>query len=529
MTSPQPHRRQSAHTASDNNNSRTTGPKRQKETVAQTDNTPRPESGHPPWPEMPTPSTHPTPYQIFQLHKAAPYKKGPFYELVKLYHPDRHGHCCNVPLVDSLPDHIKMQRYRLIVAAHDILSDPTKRRAYDCWGAGWSTHTDVGGAPSAGNPDVKTRWSGFHDNGSPAGNATWEDWEKWYRRGTPDHQSPIYCSNGEFISFVAFVVFLSAIWQASRVDGHQKRFNEQVEQVHNDASKSLHRRRSETRESSNDKAILRFFTLQGTNTYLVGTGPQRILIDTGEGKPSWSERLSAILSSERAVISDALLTHWHPDHVGGVKDLLKLCPDARIYKHHATDGQLSIEDGQKFTTQGAVLHAFHCPGHTTDHMAFVLEEEDAMFSGDNVLGHGTAVFEDLAVYMISLQRMHGRFSGRVYPGHGAIIDDGRRRITQYIGHRQQREREVLQALTEARKGARTGQHHDGVLHDDSNGGARTSMELVKIIYHDVPESLHEPAARGMKQVLHKLAKEEKVVPSADGQRWLVDETSNPVL
>lgn len=258
MSSPQPpYQRQFGHKAP-TCNPQITGARRQQYTTTQARNSASPEDGTSPWPEMPTLSTNPTPYQIFQLDKTAPYKKARFYELVKLYHPDRHGHCCNFPHIDSLPHDTKMKRYRLIVAANNILSDPIKRKAYDLWGAGWTNHTDVGGAPNTQDPGMKTRWSGFHDNGSPAGNATWEDWEKWYRRGTPDHQSPVYCSNGEFISFVAFVVFLSAIWQASRVDGHQKRFNEQIELIHNDASKNLHQRRNETRELSNDKAILRF-------------------------------------------------------------------------------------------------------------------------------------------------------------------------------------------------------------------------------------------------------------------------------
>ena len=100
-----------------------------------------------------------------------------------------------------------------------------------------------------------------------------------------------------------------------------------------------------------------------------------------------------------------------------MKDLLSLCPKAIIYKHDPTIGQRPISDGQLFETQGARLRAFYCPGHTSDHMAFVLEEENAMFTGDNVLGNGTAVFEDLAVYLDSLSRMREQFHGRAYPAH----------------------------------------------------------------------------------------------------------------
>lgn len=149
----------------------------------------------------------------------------------------------------------------------------------------------------------------------------------------------------------------------------------------------------------------------------MGRGEHRLLLDTGEGKPSWSHCLSSILTSEFTTISQAIITHWHPDHVGGVEDLISLCPKVIVHKHDPASGQKPIHDGQIFETEGAKLRAFHCPGHTTDHMAFVLEEEDAMFTGDNVLGHGTAVFEDLAVYLDSLSRMREQFHGRAYPGH----------------------------------------------------------------------------------------------------------------
>ena len=100
-----------------------------------------------------------------------------------------------------------------------------------------------------------------------------------------------------------------------------------------------------------------------------------------------------------------------------MKDLLSFCPNVKVHKHDPASGQNPIYDGQIFETEGARLRSFHCPGHTTDHMAFVLEEENAMFTGDNVLGHGTAVFENLAVYLDSLSRMREQFHGRIYPGH----------------------------------------------------------------------------------------------------------------
>ena len=200
-------------------------------------------------------------------------------------------------------------------------------------------------------------------------------------------------------------------------------------------------------------------------------------------------------------MSHAIITHWHLDHAGGVKDLLSLCPDAVIHKHNPTPGQKTINDGQIFKTEGALLRAFHCPGHTTDHMALVLEEENAMFTGDNVLGHGTAVFEDLATYLDSLAQMRKQFGGRAYPGHGEVIEDGRGRITEYISHRKQREDELLQALRKI-------------------DGEATPLELVKVVYEDVPENLHEAAANGALQVLQKLEGEGKVISNGNG-KWQI--------
>lgn len=82
-------------------------------------------------------------------------------------------------------------------------------------------------------------------------------------------------------------------------------------------------------------------------------------------------------------MQQALLTHWHGDHVNGVQDLLKICPQAQVFKHQPDEGETDIQDGQVFKVEGATLTACHTPGHTVDHMAFVLQEEDALFTGDS--------------------------------------------------------------------------------------------------------------------------------------------------
>lgn len=245
------------------------------------------------------------------------------------------------------------------------------------------------------------------------------------------------------------------------------------------------------------------FTLQGTNTYIVGTGAKRLLIDTGEGKEAWLQSLKSTLSKHNITIDKALLSHWHPDHVQGVPDLLSHSPGTQVLKSHL-DGNsewLDISDGQTFTTEGATLRAFHCPGHTTDHIAFILEEEDAMFTADNVLGQGTAVFEDYATYMKSLDSMGKQFKGRAYPGHGPVIDNGPAKINDYIKHRKQREQQVLDVLAQ----------------DKETGW--TSMEIVKVIYKDYPENLWEPAEKGVLQILDKLKGEGKVVKDEKKGTW----------
>ncbi|MCJ1391960.1 hypothetical protein MMC18_004827 [Xylographa bjoerkii] len=265
------------------------------------------------------------------------------------------------------------------------------------------------------------------------------------------------------------------------------------------------------------------FTLQGTNTYLIGRGPARLLIDTGQGLPHWSTSLSTLLSTHNLSITTVLLTHHHADHTLGVPSLLSLCPTAQLHKHPAPPSPsahahpslpaslaatiLPIADSQVFTTDGATLRALHTPGHTPDHVCFVLEEEGALFTGDNVLGHGTAVFDELGLYLASLERMRaeGGWTGRAYPGHGEVVEDGRGRVAEYVAHRRMREEEVLVALR-GEEGGRDG------------GEGRTPGEVVRVVYKDVSVSLHAAAEGGVLQVLGKLEGEGTVV-RGEGGRW----------
>ncbi|RPB29457.1 metallo-beta-lactamase superfamily protein [Terfezia boudieri ATCC MYA-4762] len=249
------------------------------------------------------------------------------------------------------------------------------------------------------------------------------------------------------------------------------------------------------------------FTLQGSNTYLIGTGDKRILIDTGAGHEHWIKTLEKVLADEKAEVSTALVTHWHYDHVGGIADLKKISPGTVVYKNRPSGGQEDITDRQVFSVEGASLTAYYTPGHTVDHMCFFLSEESALFTGDNVLGHGTSVFEDLATYLSSLEKMKEipALSGRGYPGHGEVLDDAKDAVDGYIAHRMARERQVLMVMKEG--------------HPLGGDEVMTAMEMVRLIYKEIPRELWSTAEMGVVQILEKLEGEKKVL--REGEGWVL--------
>lgn len=220
------------------------------------------------WPDTPKGHICPTPYQIFDLHRNAPYTKERFYQLVKLYHPDRNGHA-----QDLITCHkTKLERYRLIVAAHDILSDPVKRSAYDRWGAGWAGRAEVPSA-SAAHSHQPGPFSGWRDQSDPHiwQNATWEDWERWRDRNDPHKQpGPVFMSNAYFLSVILVCAAVGSSWNYNRADHEGERFLAARDAVHDQASKDLRRVRQESGQRAKDERIHYF--LQNREATFLGLG-----------------------------------------------------------------------------------------------------------------------------------------------------------------------------------------------------------------------------------------------------------------
>ncbi|KAK4063932.1 uncharacterized protein Triagg1_9260 [Trichoderma aggressivum f. europaeum] len=175
---------------------------------------PSPEDTVHEWPKSP----RPTPYEVLGVSKAAVYDKRRFYHLVKLYHPDTHDHNHrHAPVspssvhIGNIPHATRLERYRMIVAANELLGNSSKRRMYDTYGLGWS-HGDH----ATSLRDIDKNWR--HQQGTAANNATWEDWERWRDAQDGKSSEPVYMSHGAFASILVLMCLAGAMAQTNRAE-----------------------------------------------------------------------------------------------------------------------------------------------------------------------------------------------------------------------------------------------------------------------------------------------------------------------
>jgi glyoxylase-like metal-dependent hydrolase (beta-lactamase superfamily II) len=249
------------------------------------------------------------------------------------------------------------------------------------------------------------------------------------------------------------------------------------------------------------------FTFTGTCSYIVGESRVAI-IDPG---PADEAHVAALIAAAGpAEIEAILVTHTHRDHSPGAR-LLKAATGAPIIgcAAHApiendSSGRLDashdldhapdrvLADGEVFAGHGHSLEAVATPGHASNHLAFALLEEDALFSGDHVMGWSTSVIAppdgDMADYMRSLEKLQARGGSVYWPGHGDVVEDPQRLVRGYIQHRRQREAAILARLA---------------------GGDRTIAQIVAAIYPGLDERLQKGAALSVLAHLEDLTRRGK--------------------
>jgi glyoxylase-like metal-dependent hydrolase (beta-lactamase superfamily II) len=163
-----------------------------------------------------------------------------------------------------------------------------------------------------------------------------------------------------------------------------------------------------------------------------------------------------------------------------------------------------LGDGDRVSGQGWTLEAVTTPGHTSNHLCFALIEEQALFTGDHVMGWSTSVISppdgDMSAYMRSMQRLLDRDDGVYYPAHGEPIDNPQRLVRGMMGHRKQREGQILRFL--------------------ERNGTSAIPDMVAEMYKGVDPRLHPAAGRSVLAHLIDLDGRGIAAPQADG-RWQI--------
>jgi glyoxylase-like metal-dependent hydrolase (beta-lactamase superfamily II)/8-oxo-dGTP pyrophosphatase MutT (NUDIX family) len=259
-----------------------------------------------------------------------------------------------------------------------------------------------------------------------------------------------------------------------------------------------------------------------TNCYLVGSR-ELVIIDPAS---PYEEEQAALrntvdeLLKEGREIREIILTHLHPDHVGGVEALVEhLGGRVPVAAHQLTaealDGSIRvnrlIEDEELIELAGEprlVLRAMHTPGHARGHLCFYEEQTGALITGDNIVGLGSVLIDppegNMRDYLRSLERLRALPNLTVLFGaHGPAIGSPRAKIEEYIAHRLEREAKILAAVRE---------------------GAGTPAEIVARVYTDVHPKAHAMAERAVLAHLEKLMAD-NLVALGDDDCYIANDTN----
>lgn len=212
-------------------------------------------------------------------------------------------------------------------------------------------------------------------------------------------------------------------------------------------------------------------TLEGTNTWLLRAPqhPDVVVVDPG---PLHEGHLEAVASAGNVVL--IALTHGHHDHSEGAQRLHDMtgAPVVSLDPAFTIGGEALTTDGESFGGAGVTLTVIHTPGHSSDSLSLHLVQDDAVLTGDTILGRGTTVVAHpdgvLADYLDSLRRLREYGDATVLPGHGPELASAGAVAQDYLDHREQRLEQVRTAVA---------------------AGATTPRQVVEIVYADVDERL----------------------------------------
>ncbi len=220
------------------------------------------------------------------------------------------------------------------------------------------------------------------------------------------------------------------------------------------------------------------YTGPGTNTWIVDAGPVLAVIDPGPDDDGHLAALNRRVAGR--TVGVVLVTHSHPDHLPLAE---------RFARPHRATVRLYPELGDGDIVRVGTLNitALYTPGHSADHLSFLIPADGAVFTGDLILGQGSSMVTypdgDVAAYLRSLDRVAALKPRVLFPGHWDPVTDAVAKIEEYRRHRLEREAQIL---AEVRRG----------------GG--TPAELTRRVYGELDEKLMVAAEMTMRAHLRKL-------------------------